>query len=55
VVTVARKRKEYTVHVTHTYVHDPEAVERGLQLWASYLAQHLIRRLGEEQKAKREA
>lgn len=55
VVTLARKRKEYTVHVTHSYVHDPESVERGLQLWATYLAQRLIRRLGEERQAKREA
>lgn len=49
-----RKRREYTVQVTHTYVHDPEAVERGLQLWATYLAQHLIRRFAEERQAKRE-
>jgi len=54
-ITVARKRKEYTVHVTHSYVHDPESVERGLQLWATYLAQHLIRRLSEEQQAKQDA
>lgn len=52
---MARKRKQYTIHVTHTYVHDPEAVERGLQLWVGYLAQHLIRRFAEEPKAKREA
>lgn len=55
VAALARRRKEYTVHVTHTYVHDPEAVERGLQLWASYLAQHLIRRLDAEGLKKREA
>ncbi|MFZ5813894.1 MAG: hypothetical protein ACOY93_01145 [Bacillota bacterium] len=52
---MARKPKEYTVHVTHSYVHDPEAVERGLQLWATFLAQHLIRRMSEERKAKQEA
>lgn len=52
---LARKRKEYTVQVTHSYVHDPDAVERGLQLWASFLAQHLIRRLNEERQVKREA
>lgn len=54
VVGLAGRRKEYTVHVTHTYTHDPEAVERGLQLWASYLARHLIRRLAEEGPEKRE-
>lgn len=50
---MTRKRKEYTVHVTHTYVHDPESVERGLQLWATYLAQHLVRQLAEAQQARK--
>jgi hypothetical protein len=49
---MARKAKEYTVKVTHTYVHNPEAVERGLELWASYLAEHLARRMAEEHREK---
>lgn len=51
---MARKRKEYTIQVTHRYVHDPESVERGLQLWATYLAQHLIRRLAQEREERPE-
>lgn len=44
---MGRKRKEHTILVTHTYVPEPAAVEQGLQLWASYLAQYLIGRMAE--------
>jgi hypothetical protein len=50
---VARQPKEYTVKVTHQFVHNPEAVERGLQLWAAYLASHLGRRLAQEARERR--
>jgi hypothetical protein len=53
VVSLARRPKEYIVKVTHRYVHNPEAVERGLELWATYLAEHLSRRLAEEARAKK--
>lgn len=49
---MARKPKEYVVKVTHRYVHNPEAVERGLELWATYLAEHLAKRMAEEHRAK---
>lgn len=49
---MARRPKEYIVKVTHRYVHDPEAVERGLELWATYLAEHLSKRLAEEARKK---
>jgi hypothetical protein len=48
VLQVRRKASEVTVRVTQKYVHDPEAVERGKELWASYLARHLSKRLAEE-------
>jgi hypothetical protein len=48
VLLVGRKPKEITLTITHTYVHNPEAVERGLELWASYLARHMAKRLTEE-------
>ncbi|MDF2629684.1 MAG: hypothetical protein K0R39_3515 [Symbiobacteriaceae bacterium] len=53
VVRVGRRSKEYTVTVTHSYVHNPGAVERGLQLWAAYLAQQVGRRLAEEARQRR--
>lgn len=31
----------YAFKVTNRYVVDPEAVERGLQAWAMFLAKHL--------------
>jgi hypothetical protein len=50
---MGRKPNEYTVKLTHTYVHNPEAVERGLALWAAYLAGHLRRRLNAEEGKRR--
>ncbi|MDF2631239.1 MAG: hypothetical protein K0R39_5070 [Symbiobacteriaceae bacterium] len=38
---MARRPKEYIVHVTHRSVHNPEAYQRGLELWATYLAENL--------------
>lgn len=46
-----RKADESLIKVTHRYVHNPEAVERGMELWASYLARHLKKRLAQEAKA----
>ncbi len=50
---MGRRPKEYTVRVTHKCVHNPEAVERGLRLWATYLARHLSRKLAEEARGRR--
>jgi hypothetical protein len=33
-----QRRQTYVVKVTHSYVVDPEGVERGLEVWASFLA-----------------
>ncbi|HYF91933.1 MAG TPA: hypothetical protein VD969_06780 [Symbiobacteriaceae bacterium] len=52
---MARRQREYIVKVTHRYVHNPEAVERGLELWATYLAEHLSKRLAEEARKKTDA
>lgn len=38
---LAGKQEKYIIQVTHRYVPDPAAVERGLQIWAMYLAEHL--------------
>lgn len=52
---MARKAKPVEIKVTHIYTPDPEAVERGLELWASFLARHLMKRLAEERhQAERE-
>jgi len=50
---MGRRAKPLTIKVTHRYVHDPEAVERGLQAWAMFLADHLRKQMLEE--ARREA
>lgn len=50
---MARRTKPMVVKVTHRYVHDPEAVERGLQAWAMMLADHLRKQMLDE--ARREA
>ncbi len=42
---MAGRRKTFSFRVTHSHVPDPDAVERGLHLWASYLAQHLSREI----------
>lgn len=47
---MARRSKPITVKVTHRYVHDPEAVERGLQTWAIFLAEHLRKQVLEEEE-----
>lgn len=51
---MARRTKPLIIKVTHRYVHDPEAVERGLQLWATYLAEHLRKQMLEEARRERE-
>jgi hypothetical protein len=53
VVSMARRTKPLTIKVTHRYVHDPEAVERGLQTWAMFLAEHLRAQLLAEVKRER--
>lgn len=50
---MGRRAKPLTIKVTHRYVHDPEAVERGLQAWAMFLADHLRKQMLED--AKRQA
>jgi hypothetical protein len=52
---MARRSKPLTIKVTHRYVHDPEAVERGLQLWASFLAEHLRKQLLAEARRQEES
>lgn len=47
---MARRRQPMTIKVTHRYVYDPEAVERGLQAWAMFLADHLRKRMLEESR-----
>jgi len=49
---MARKSKPLTIKVTHRYVYDPEAVERGLQAWAMFLADHLRKQIVEESRKK---
>jgi hypothetical protein len=49
-----RKANDATIKVTHRYVHNPEAAERGMELWASYLARHVRKQLAEEEKVRRE-
>jgi hypothetical protein len=51
---MARRTKPLTIHVTHRYVYDPEAVERGLQTWAIFLAEHLRKQISEEARRRRE-
>lgn len=51
---MARQTEKCTIKVTNKYVHNPEAAERGRELWASYLAEHLARRLAEEARARRQ-
>lgn len=51
---MARRAKPLTIKVTHRYVHDPEAVERGLQVWAMFLAEHLRKQLLEEARKAEE-
>jgi hypothetical protein len=52
---MARRAKPLTIKVTHRYVHDPEAVERGLQAWAMFLADHLRKQMVEEARRQIEA
>jgi hypothetical protein len=52
---MARRSQPLTIKVTHRYVHDPEAVERGLQIWAMFLAEHLRKQMLEEAKREQEA
>lgn len=52
---MARTRKPVVVKVTHRYVYDPEAVERGLQAWAMFLADHLRKQMIEESKRQVES
>lgn len=52
---MARRSKPLTIRVTHRYVHDPEAVERGMQAWAMMLADHLRKQMLEESKRETEA
>lgn len=51
---MARRTKPLTIKVTHRYVHDPEAVERGLQLWATFLAEHMRKQMIEEARRTQE-
>lgn len=52
---MARRPREYTIKVTHRYVHDPEAVERGLEAWAMFLARHLHELVAQQQQEEAEA
>lgn len=52
---MARRSKPITIKVTHRYVHDPEAVERGLQAWAMFLAEHLRKKMLAEAQAEEAA
>jgi hypothetical protein len=54
VAFMARRSKPLTIKVTHRYVHDPEAVERGLQVWAMFLAEHLRKQMLEEARHQEE-
>jgi hypothetical protein len=38
--------------ITHRYVKDPKAVEEGIELWATFLAGHLRRKLAERATGK---
>jgi hypothetical protein len=51
---MARRAKPMTIRVTHRYVHYPEAVERGLQTWAMFLAEHLRTQLLAEVRREQE-
>lgn len=52
---MARRSKPLTIKVTHRYVYDPEAVERGMQAWAMLLADHLRKQMLEEARREIEA
>lgn len=45
-------RRPLKLHVTERYVHDPEAVERGLQAWMAFLGEAARRRLLEGEGAE---
>lgn len=47
-----RVKKPLVVTVTHHYVSDPEAVDRGMRLWAHWLAEALKRRIPAESSAE---
>lgn len=49
---MARRAKPINIKVTHRYVYDPEAVERGLQTWAIFLAEHLRKQMLVEMHSK---
>jgi hypothetical protein len=51
---MSRRTKPITIKVTHRYVYDPEAVERGLQTWAMFLAEHLHKQMLEEVRLKQQ-
>jgi hypothetical protein len=55
VALMGRRKQPYTIKVTHRYVVDPEAVERGLQAWAMFLAEHLRKKMAEELQEQQHA
>lgn len=52
---MARRKKPHVIRVTHRYVVDPEAVERGMQAWAMFLAEHLRKKVAEEWQEEHQA
>ncbi len=52
---MARRRKPVTIKVTHRYVYDPEGVERGLEAWAMFIADHLRKQVLEESRRQIES
>jgi len=47
---LVRKNAAPKFEITHRFVRDPEALEEGLELWATYLAGHLRRKAAEKTK-----
>jgi hypothetical protein len=51
---LVRKQAAPKFEITHRFVRDPQALEEGLELWATFLAGHLIRRAAEKTKVDQE-
>jgi hypothetical protein len=44
------RKAEPKFEITHRYVKDPQALEEGLELWATFLTAHLRRKAAEKAK-----
>lgn len=48
------RKEALKFEITHRFVSDPEALEEGLELWATFLAGHLRRKAAEKTKMDQE-